>query len=377
MATWQNDVDGRIRRHYERYPYPRYNILGSIRAQDSYVFNLEALWARFNAERIRAGKDGGILLAGCGSFLPYPVSVANPRGRIDALDLSTRALVRARLHALRHLRFNIRYLAGDLMDASIAPGPYCYIDSYGVLHCIPDFVGALGALADRLVEGGILRVMVYSRDARAEVERVRALCSKRGIATPREVKALAEEDGSVRECMRNSFEMSFDEGIADAFLIPYARTFVVDELLQALSETPLSLVRFCHQGALPDTRAELARIRKLEETHSFPTNISFYARKGSAVIGRPPPSAEGEWIELNPRLRGVVRLPSPGSSYLPPKFGPENPPLDARTRSFLRRFIRPLRSEFLSAEDRARARPFLDRLILISYSAVRLPQSRR
>ncbi|MDA8426557.1 MAG: class I SAM-dependent methyltransferase, partial [Treponema sp.] len=283
MATWLHDLDERMRLHYEKYPYPRYSLFGSIRAQDSYIFNLEALWAHFHGERLRPGAGERVLLAGSGSFLPYPVSVANPRARIDALDLSARSLARARLHALRHLRFNLDYLAGDLMDPGVAPGPYRYIDSFGVLHCIPDFAGALRALADRLAPLGILRVMVYSRDGRSEVERVRALCAERGLATPREVRRLARTDETVRECLRDSFELGFDEGLADAFLIPYAKTFVVDELLEALSAAPLALARFCHQGALPDLPSELARIRALEKKRAFPTNLAFYALKVPAT----------------------------------------------------------------------------------------------
>jgi len=363
VAVWQNDVDERMRRHYERYPYPKYSVLGSIRRQDSYVFNLQALWAHFNGRLLESRGPERILLAGSGSFLPYPVSVANPGRRVDALDLSQKSLARARIHALRHLRFNLDYLVGDLMAPEIAPGPYHYIDSFGVLHCIPDFVEALRALERRLVEGGILRVMVYSRDGRAEVERVRALCSELGVGSPRDIRRLARKDELVRSCLAGSFEMGFDEGIADALLIPFARTFVVDELLEALSGTSLRLVRFCHQGALPALPAELARIRSLEKTRSFPTNLSFYVQRGGET-----PEPKRAYIVVNPGLRSMMSFPSPGSAYLPSKFGPENPVIDGELRGFLRRFLRPVDMVSLGPIDRAQASALLDRLILISYS---------
>ncbi|HET7838528.1 MAG TPA: class I SAM-dependent methyltransferase [Rectinemataceae bacterium] len=360
-ASWELGLGARMRRHYERFPYPKYSLLGSIRSRDAYIFSLEALWAHFRGRRIRDPRAERVLLAGAGSFLPYPVCVANPRSRVVALDLSASSLARARLHALRHLRFNLQCVAGDLMDPALAPGPYKYIDSFGVLHCIPDFSAALAALRDRLDEGGILRVMVYSRDGRAQVEEVRSRCAERGITRPAEVRRLARGDPELRSLMRESFELGFDEGIADAFLIPYARTFVVDEVLEALAETGLELLGFGHEGALADPRRELARIRKLEAKREFPTNLCFYA--GRPMEAPKPPA----WIELNPLLRNAVRFTPLGSVRLPTKFGPKNPPIDAEARRFLSRFVRPVAAASLSSSERAQARAWARLLVLMEY----------
>ena len=112
-----------VRRHYERYPYPQFPLLASVRAGDTYALNLIALWTRFNGE-LPPKEAQRILIAGCGSFSPYPFSVANPESEITALDLSASSLRRARLHCLLHGRHNVRYRAGDLLDAAAAPGPF-------------------------------------------------------------------------------------------------------------------------------------------------------------------------------------------------------------------------------------------------------------
>lgn len=66
-----------VRRHYELYPYPKYPLLASVRRCDAYAGNLAALWSRFNGE-LPPQAAQRILIAGCGSFAPYPFALANP-----------------------------------------------------------------------------------------------------------------------------------------------------------------------------------------------------------------------------------------------------------------------------------------------------------
>jgi len=56
MDDWAEGLGERTRRHYERWPYPSYSLLGSVRRRDTWFLNLEALWARFNGERIAPGR---------------------------------------------------------------------------------------------------------------------------------------------------------------------------------------------------------------------------------------------------------------------------------------------------------------------------------
>ena len=59
-----------VKAHYEKYVYPRFSLLTSVRLCDTYALNLDALWARFNGEWL-AAHDKKILLAGCGGCLLY------------------------------------------------------------------------------------------------------------------------------------------------------------------------------------------------------------------------------------------------------------------------------------------------------------------
>ena len=79
------------------YPYPFSPLFASLRRCDTYALNLSALWSRFNGEP--PPDDASVLIAGCGSFAPYPFALANPSTPITALDLSQRSLGRARLQS--------------------------------------------------------------------------------------------------------------------------------------------------------------------------------------------------------------------------------------------------------------------------------------
>ena len=122
-----------VRSHYERYPYPHFPLLATVRTCDTYAHNLTALWTRFNGV-LPPENARRILIAGCGSFSPYPFSIANPDSELTALDLSASTLRRARLHCLLHGRRNIRYQCGDLLENAAAPGVFGLIDAFGVLH---------------------------------------------------------------------------------------------------------------------------------------------------------------------------------------------------------------------------------------------------
>ncbi len=158
--------------HYERYVYPQFPLLSSVKKADTYALNLESLWARFNGEK-PGSQDQQILLAGCGSFSPYPTAVANPNAKITALDLSRANLRRARFHTLLHGYFNVDFIAGDLGESPnfLPHHSFHFIDCYGVLHHIPDISAALQAIHRLLKPGAMVRMMVYSHGAHQRCEK--------------------------------------------------------------------------------------------------------------------------------------------------------------------------------------------------------------
>jgi SAM-dependent methyltransferase len=358
-----------VRDHYEHHPYPRYPLLSSVRRCDTYALNLQALWARFNGV-FPAEEEGRVLIAGSGSFAPYPMSVANPRAEVTALDLSEANLKRARLHCLLHGHRNVRFARGDLLDPKIATGPFQFIDSFGVLHHLDDPLAGLRALESRLVPGGILRVMLYGRYARREAESIRhavKLIGIRDMAGLKRLLAKAKPGGRIREYLDASWEAGSDSGLADLFLHPCVHTYRIDEFLSLVGQTRLHPLLFAHAGALADSTAEIERLRELDRRRETAINIICYL----GLNPKAPCPVEGSVsYRLNPCLFSAVSYPRFRPLQIPPRLGRDNPILDRPARTFLRRFREPIAAESLTPEEKESALRYLEALFLVACNAM-------
>ena len=354
-----------IRDHYERYPYPHYPLLSSVRRCDTYALNLQALWARFNGVFPTAG-EGRILIAGSGSFAPYPMSIANPLAEITALDLSEANLKRARLHCILHGRRNVGFVQGDLLDPAIAPGPFHFIDSFGVLHHLDEPLSGLKALERRLVPGGVLRVMVYGRYARQEAESIRRGVKLLGIEEVASLKKLllkAKHGSRVREYLDSSWEASTGSGLADLFLNPCVHTYRIDEFLEMIDQMRLKPLLFAHRGALAEPAAEIERLRELDRRRETPVNIICYL--GFDTKG-PCPLDERALLCLNPSLANAVSSFHLRPVRVAPRLGQDNPLLDRSAHAFLHRFRKPVPFNALTMEEKTVALGYQDALFLVA-----------
>lgn len=352
-----------VRDHYERHPYPRIPLLAAVRPWDTYALNLTALWARCNGSLLPVPRQR-ILLAGCGTFSPYPFGIANPGARITALDLSASTLRRARLHARLHGCRGIEFACGDLTDPAVAPGPFHLIDAYGVLHHLADPGAGLAALADRLIPGGILRLMVYSHGARREVESVRRAFRLLGMddpATARQLVHRAPQGSRLARVVAELPEARSAAGFADAFLHPRARTYRIDQLMELLERTGLTPLLFTHHKASPDAATEVERLRRAEREgtigHNYTLLVGKTVRGGSSW-------GTGSRLLLNPALQRAVS----GFRLLPlridGRLGSANPCLDRAGRRFLRRFREPVAVELLTEAELSLAKRYCDALFL-------------
>jgi 2-polyprenyl-3-methyl-5-hydroxy-6-metoxy-1,4-benzoquinol methylase len=355
---------GDVTGHYERHPYPHYPLPASIRRYDTYAMNLTALWARFNGELLPE-RHGRILLAGCGAFAPYPMALSNPKVKVIGVDLARNNLRRARQHCLLHGCWNIGLSQGNFLDPAVTPGPFHFIEAFGVLHHLDDPAVGMRALEQRLEAGGILRVMVYGRYARQEAESVRRamrLLQVNDVQTLKRLIDRALPDSRLRRYIDCSWEARTDSGLADLFLHPNVHTYRIDEFLEMVSSTGLKPLLFTHLDALADPEQEIRRLRELDRRRKTRANIICYL--GHDCKGEAQVSPESHFL-LNPALQGAVSPFKLGGVRPMDRLGHENPRLDWKARRFLRRFIKPVPESILSVADKEWAACYLKELFLV------------
>ena len=355
-----------VRRHYETHPYPHYPLLASVRRADTYALNLEALWGYANGCRPPLQYQR-ILVAGCGSFSPYPFAVANPGCEITALDLSRSSLRRARLHCLLHGCLNVTSQAGDLNDPVIAPGPFGLVDAYGVLHHLGDPLAGLQALTERLAPGGILRVMLYSHSARRGIEAARRAVRRLGVRDVKGVRCLRGQLGGTsrlgQRLRESGADMDFTAGLADAFLHPQVQTFTVRGLQALLDESGLEILLASHPGALLEPAREISRLAQAEADGKLVHNFILYlVRKGQGAsrLGEPTKTL----LRTNPCLAGPLRIPLL-PMRLQPRLGRPLPNLGFAARMLLRRYLTANPVTLLSPGERDLVERLREALLLV------------
>lgn len=367
-----------VKQHYEKYVYPQFPLLSSIRLCDAYALNLEALWARFNGQKLSSGQQK-ILLAGCGSFSPYPTAMANRQADIIAVDLSKSNLDRAKLHTLLHRCFNVRFIEEDLTNLENHPGMenFHFIDCYGVLHHILNAVSVLHSMHAMLVKGGFIRLMVYSRGARRSAQAIRTAMRMIGIQQLEEIKKIYRKapDGSrFKAFMDSAYEARFDFGIADMFLHPYAKTYTVNELLELLEQSGFEPLAFIHYGALHRVDDEIERLRDEEKNRRLYTNFSLLIGRKEDAERRADlvklKEHQDTMIFLNPVIQGTLS-PIPMISFRPePKLGFENPTVNYHESLFLRKFKQPVKKSSLDSSQLSRIEKYLHAMFLVETEVI-------
>lgn len=355
-----------VRLHYEEHPYPHYPLLASIRQTDTYHLSLQAIWSYFNGTPPPKSAKR-ILIAGCGSFAPYPFSVANADCQIVALDLSSRSLKRAQLHCLLHGHTGVQFEQGDLCNPKKALGTFGMIDAFGVLHHLDNPLAGLCALEKRLAPDGVLRIMLYSRYARREEESIRRALRLLHISDIGSVKKLlhrCHDNSRLATYIATSSETKHDSGLADALLHPCVKTYLIDEVLELVKKAGLIPLRFAHHAALLDSSAEIERIRNMELKKESPGNFILYlARNMTETINK-----ENSKIIINRCLKPLLGFLHFGSSEISPRLGMENQLISPKERIFLRSFKKEVAWKSLSEETKQKLIPYRNALFLLQYN---------
>ncbi len=158
--TNHSQIDSRVRRQYERYPYP------DIDPQTGKPQMLVSGHLALMSEILWAGKRSHrglrVLDAGCGTGAPL-VGMARmyPDAEITGIDFSEASLTKARLLAQRAGVDNVRFHHLPIQRLPELGQTFDFVVSSGVLHHLPDPAAGLAAIGEVLDPQGAVSIMLY------------------------------------------------------------------------------------------------------------------------------------------------------------------------------------------------------------------------
>ena len=339
-----------MRAQYEAWPYPQVPLLASLPSTHPFELHVDWLWDRAGSGP--APSRPRIWIAGCGTFQPYALAVANPHAEIVATDLSEPSLAQARRRCTLHRQRHVRFAPVDLDEPSTWPdGQFDLIECYGVLMNCADPGATLRGLRERLTPRGVLRLMVYPHWSRARVFQLQRVAKLLGLhagdrshpaALRTFVRALPPAH-PLRYAFTSYADSRNDAGVVDGFLHGGDRGFTGFQLGALLQDAGLTPGYWFHRPwARPDTMAE--RLDFVGKSQSFVLAYLdlWQELRGNFVVlatrdgagprcvqpPRPHPQFAGSGLGLRHRLR-LLRLSLLGGS-LPTRTGDDRVVLQPR-----------------------------------------------
>lgn len=213
-----------VQKHYDRYPYPDYPLYALGRWEDLGGVDFKSWGVQHEIQ--------DAWLAGCGTIQPLMLGRRNPSVRIIASDLSKRSLRRSKWRCLLYGVRNVHFVCEDIAT-SIYRDAFDLIDCYGVLHHTENPEQALKNLSRALRQGGVMRLMIYSAEARATIENLRSQVQKNKLDSVKAVKGFLSQQN-----VQIQGDLKSNRGIADALLHPLVHVFRQDEIEKLVASAP-------------------------------------------------------------------------------------------------------------------------------------------
>jgi len=166
-----DEITGKVRMMYERYPYPGYGVpsLGSLN------HDLETVWFDI-ARRTDSLDHKRVLDVGCGTGdKSVGCAMLYPEVTITAVDVSRESLRKARALGEEHGCKNVTFLEKDIMSLQEMEGSYDIIVAMGVVMLLSDPPEGLEAIASRLADDGVLSLYLYAEDGRRPVTSIQSI----------------------------------------------------------------------------------------------------------------------------------------------------------------------------------------------------------
>jgi len=187
----RNKMSRAVQGQYEESPYPRWKGLrhGGEIALPALV---QSLFPRISQKPLES--EPAILIAGCGTgrhALRTAVRLQN--ANVTALDLSAASLAYGARQAEELGIEQVRFLQADIAALPKDLGQFDLIECCGVLHHMADPVDAWAGLLPYLAPGGVMKIALYSEQARQDVAAVHDMVGDRTTLTLEDIRTLREK----------------------------------------------------------------------------------------------------------------------------------------------------------------------------------------
>lgn len=165
-AAIRDGVSRAVQAQYEENPYPRWTAITRGGTQ-----TIEERVRRWCPDYVAPAGFGGsprVLVAGCGTGMDAIEIAMHVRdAEVTAIDLSRASIAYAMRKSEEYGLGNLSFRHADILAFEGGDDPYHVINCAGVLHHMQDVSAGLACLVPLLLPGGLMKIALYSRIARA------------------------------------------------------------------------------------------------------------------------------------------------------------------------------------------------------------------
>jgi SAM-dependent methyltransferase len=248
-----------VREQYEEFPYPRW-IEMELRAPRTFP---DAMLQRFPFLTPAPEKsDVQILIAGCGTgYHPIGVAAEYPDATVTGVDFSMSSLAHAIRASRKYNVPNLRFVHGDILRLEMRQ-EFDAIEAVGVLHHMDDPAAGLQTLIRSLKPGGFIKLGLYSRRARANLQAAKELIQRRQIGrSSAELRAVRQEIirdvTGLTKGLTDAPDFFYMSGFRDLLCHVREVAFTPAELKPILKAAGTTLLGY--RGINAETRAEYVK----------------------------------------------------------------------------------------------------------------------
>ncbi len=284
MATLgkiSNDVSNKVSKQYEENPYPRWVKLGIPKNAKSISDICDEANLHLYSEEIKNIAAPAILIAGCGTG-QHSIETASRFSdcKVTAIDLSRNSLAYAKRKTVELKIDNIEYFHADILNLIGLEQQYDIIESSGVLHHMEEPMIGWKTLADLLKPGGLMKIGLYSEEARQHIVRIREEITTLNLGTSTsEIKefrqSLVKSHDADHQQLTKSADFFSLSAMRDLVFNVQEHRFTLPQIQNSLNELGLKFCGFEVEGILPRFKGfhgEEADFYDLALWHKYETN---------------------------------------------------------------------------------------------------------